>query len=199
VQAAIVKQREQIEASYAEAARKNERAAEPASLVVSWDDVSAPCSRRPPRDARARHEEQVRAHRHAAGDGVRRPRARLGRGAARRAAGRRDRDLRRALAGARRRVIEMLADYQVPAAPIDRGEDAHASSVLVAVGHLSKGLPPARRGAAALGRDRRLRRGARHARAPPLRARRRSSPTSAISRSAISSSTSTTASASSSA
>src|SRR6185503_17121440 len=38
------------------------------------------------------------------------------------------------------RVIEMLADYQVPAAPIDRGEDAHASSVLVAVGRLSKGF-----------------------------------------------------------
>ena len=34
----------------------------------------------------------------------------------------------------------MLADYQVPAAPIDRGEDAHAAAVLVAVGHLSKGF-----------------------------------------------------------
>src|SRR5687768_391425 len=34
----------------------------------------------------------------------------------------------------------MLADYQVPAAPIDRGEDAHASAILVAVGHLSKGF-----------------------------------------------------------
>src|SRR5687768_13722546 len=34
----------------------------------------------------------------------------------------------------------MLADYQVPAAPIDRGEDAHASAVLVSVGHLSKGF-----------------------------------------------------------
>src|SRR5262249_907379 len=37
-------------------------------------------------------------------------------------------------------VIEMLADYQVPAAPIDRGEDAHTAAVLVAVGHLSKGF-----------------------------------------------------------
>jgi transcription-repair coupling factor (superfamily II helicase) len=34
----------------------------------------------------------------------------------------------------------MLADYQVPAAPIDRGEDAHAAPILVAVGHLSKGF-----------------------------------------------------------
>jgi transcription-repair coupling factor (superfamily II helicase) len=34
----------------------------------------------------------------------------------------------------------MLSDYQVPAAPIERGEDAHANAVLVAVGHLSKGF-----------------------------------------------------------
>src|SRR5262249_58269167 len=38
------------------------------------------------------------------------------------------------------RVIEMLADYQVPAAAIDRGEDSHAGAVLVAVGRLSKGF-----------------------------------------------------------
>src|SRR5262249_58068773 len=43
-------------------------------------------------------------------------------------------------AGRAERVIELLADYQVPAAPIDRGEDAHAGAVLVAVGRLSKGL-----------------------------------------------------------
>ena len=34
----------------------------------------------------------------------------------------------------------MLADYQVPAAPIERGEDAHAAAVLIAVGRLSKGF-----------------------------------------------------------
>jgi transcription-repair coupling factor (superfamily II helicase) len=43
-------------------------------------------------------------------------------------------------AGRAERVTEILADYQVPAAPIDRGEDAHASAVLVAVGRLSKGF-----------------------------------------------------------
>src|SRR5262249_26466676 len=42
--------------------------------------------------------------------------------------------------GRAERVIEMLGDYQVPAAPIDRGEDAHAGAVLVAVGRLSKGF-----------------------------------------------------------
>jgi transcription-repair coupling factor (superfamily II helicase) len=43
-------------------------------------------------------------------------------------------------AGRAERVIELLGDYQVPAAPIERGEDAHAGAVLVAVGRLSKGF-----------------------------------------------------------
>jgi transcription-repair coupling factor (superfamily II helicase) len=38
------------------------------------------------------------------------------------------------------RVIELLTDYEVPASPIDRGEDSHATAVLVSVGHLSKGF-----------------------------------------------------------
>ncbi len=42
--------------------------------------------------------------------------------------------------GRAERVIEMLADYQIPASPIDRGEDSHARAVLVTVGHLSKGF-----------------------------------------------------------
>src|SRR5258708_11350588 len=40
VRAAFVRQREQIDASYAEAVRKNERAAGPRSLVVEWEDVA---------------------------------------------------------------------------------------------------------------------------------------------------------------
>ena len=42
--------------------------------------------------------------------------------------------------GRAERVVEMLSDYQVPAAAIDRGEDAPLNAVLVAVGHLSKGF-----------------------------------------------------------
>ena len=42
--------------------------------------------------------------------------------------------------GRAERVIEMLGDYDVPASPIDRGEDSHHSAVLVAVGRLSKGF-----------------------------------------------------------
>src|SRR6266851_4566403 len=41
VRAAIVRQREQIELSYAEAIRKNQRATEPAELVIGWDDLES--------------------------------------------------------------------------------------------------------------------------------------------------------------
>ncbi|HSC27260.1 MAG TPA: DEAD/DEAH box helicase, partial [Vicinamibacterales bacterium] len=43
-------------------------------------------------------------------------------------------------AGRAERTIELLADYEVFAAPIERAEDAHHASVLVAVGHLSRGF-----------------------------------------------------------
>ncbi len=42
--------------------------------------------------------------------------------------------------GRAERVVELLADYEMPAAPIERGEDAPTRAVLVAVGHLSKGF-----------------------------------------------------------
>ena len=100
--------------------------------------------------------------------------------------------------GRAERVIELLADYEVPAAPIDRGEDAHSAAVTSCGRPSVEGLPPAGRRAAALGRDRRLRRGRRTTSAA-ARPRARSCPTSAISRSAISSCTSITASACSSA
>jgi transcription-repair coupling factor (superfamily II helicase) len=42
--------------------------------------------------------------------------------------------------GRAERVLEMLGDYDVPASPIDRGEDSHHAAVLIAVGRLSKGF-----------------------------------------------------------
>ena len=39
-------------------------------------------------------------------------------------------------AGRAERTIELLADYEIFAVPIERAEDAHAASVLVGVGHL---------------------------------------------------------------
>jgi transcription-repair coupling factor (superfamily II helicase) len=42
--------------------------------------------------------------------------------------------------GRAERTIELLADYEIFAVPIERGEEAHAASVLVGVGHLSRGF-----------------------------------------------------------
>ena len=42
--------------------------------------------------------------------------------------------------GRAERTIELLAEYEIFAVPIERAEDAHAASVLVAVGHLSRGF-----------------------------------------------------------
>src|SRR4029079_7632738 len=140
-QAAIVKQREHIEASYAEAARKNGRAADPASLVVSWDDVSSAVQEATALETLALGtEEQVR---HIATQPAMEFAGRVPDWVAERRAARQAGETVIFVAhsqGRADRVIEMLADYQVPAAPIDRGEDAHASSILVAVGRLSKGF-----------------------------------------------------------
>jgi transcription-repair coupling factor (superfamily II helicase) len=43
-------------------------------------------------------------------------------------------------AGRAERTIELLADYDVFAVPIERAEDAHRTSVLVGTGHLSRGF-----------------------------------------------------------
>jgi transcription-repair coupling factor (superfamily II helicase) len=141
VRAAFVKQREQIDASYAEALRKNERAAGPRSLVVGWEDVAATLAAATPLETLALGTED--AVRHIASQPAMGFSGRVPDWVA---------DLRTARQagetvvfvahsqGRAERVVEMLADYQVPAAPIDRGEDAHAGAVLVAVGHLSKGF-----------------------------------------------------------
>ena len=42
--------------------------------------------------------------------------------------------------GRAERTIELLADYEIFAVPIERAEDAHTASVLVGVGHLSRGF-----------------------------------------------------------
>ena len=42
--------------------------------------------------------------------------------------------------GRAERTVEILQEYDVVAVPVDRAEDAHAASVLVAVGSLSRGF-----------------------------------------------------------
>jgi transcription-repair coupling factor (superfamily II helicase) len=141
IKASITKLREQLEHSYAEKVRKNEQAPEPASLVVSWDEVAPVLEEATSLETLALGtEDQVR---HVATQPAMEFSGRVPDWVA---------ELRSARqagetvvfvansAGRAERVIEMLADYQVPAAPIERGEDAHAAAVLVAVGHLSKGF-----------------------------------------------------------
>jgi len=141
VQTAIVKQREHIEASYAEAARKNGRATDPASLVLAWDDVSAALAAATALETLALGtEDQVR---HIATQPAMEFAGRVPDWVAELRTARQAGETVVFVAhsqGRADRVIEMLADYQVPAAPIDRGEDAHAAAVLVAVGRLSKGF-----------------------------------------------------------
>jgi transcription-repair coupling factor (superfamily II helicase) len=140
VHAAIEKLRNQIEESYGEASRKNERAAAPSTLVVDGDALAPALSQATALQtlgldaAGAVHIASQPAMEFAGRvpDWVAELRQARERG-----------DTVVFIAhsqGRAERVIEMLADYDVPAAPIERGEDAHAGSVLVAVGHLSKGF-----------------------------------------------------------
>ena len=141
VKAAILKLREQIEHSYGEKVRKNERAPEPGSLVIAWEDLAPLFEQATALETLALGtEDEVR---HVATQPAMEFAGRVpdwvGQLREARTAGETAVFVAHS-AGRAERVIELLADYQVPAAPIDRGEDAHASAVLVAVGHLSKGF-----------------------------------------------------------
>jgi transcription-repair coupling factor (superfamily II helicase) len=146
VKAAIVKLREQIQHSYDEKIRKNEKAAEPAALVIGWDDVAALLGGGTGLETLALGIEDPGTEnnvRHIATQPAMEFAGRVpdwvGQLREARTAGETVIFVANS-AGRADRVVELLADYQVPAAPIDRGEDAHASAVLVAVGHLSKGF-----------------------------------------------------------
>ncbi len=141
VKATFVKQREQIDASYAEAVRKQNRAPEPTSIVIEWDAVAPVLEHATGIETLALGtEDQVR---HLATQPAMEFAGRVADWVAQLRSARQAGETIVFVAhsqGRAERVIEMLADYQVPAAPVDRGEDAHANAVLVAVGHLSKGF-----------------------------------------------------------
>ena len=141
VKAAVVKLREQIDASYAEAVRKTQRAPEPASLVVGWEDLALLMDGATALETLALGTED--SVRHVATQPAMEFSGRVPDWVAELRTARTAGETVVFIAnsqGRAERVIEMLADYQVPAAPIDRGEDAHAGAVLVAVGRLSKGF-----------------------------------------------------------
>jgi transcription-repair coupling factor (superfamily II helicase) len=141
VKSAIVRQREHIDASHGEAVRKNERAPAPETLVVAWDDLAAFLEHGTALQTLALGtEEEVR---HIACQPAMEFAGRIPDwvGELRQSRARGETVVFVAHShGRAERVIELLADYEVPAAPIERGEDAHSAAVLVAVGHLSKGF-----------------------------------------------------------
>jgi len=141
VKAAVVKLRDQIDASYAEAIRKNQKAAEPAALVVGWDELASLVDGATGLETLALGtEDNVR---HIATQPAMEFAGRVPDWVAELRTARQSGETVIFVAnshGRAARVIEMLADYEVPAAPIDRGEDSHAGAVLVAVGRLSKGF-----------------------------------------------------------
>jgi len=141
VKAAVVKLRDQIDASYAEAIRKNQKAAEPAALVVGWDELASLVDGATGLETLALGtEDNVR---HIATQPAMEFAGRVPDWVAELRTARQSGETVIFVAnshGRADRVIEMLADYEVPAAPIDRGEDSHAGAVLVAVGRLSKGF-----------------------------------------------------------
>src|SRR5215467_8579775 len=141
VKAAVVKLRDQIDASYAEAIRKNQKAVEPASLVLGWDELAPLMDGATGLETLALGTED--AVRHIATQPAMEFAGRVPDWVAELRNARQSGETVIFVAnsqGRADRVIEMLADYQVPAAPIDRGEDSHAGAVLVAVGRLSKGF-----------------------------------------------------------
>ncbi len=133
---------EQLDASYQEAIRKSQRALTPSALMVDWETIAAWLSRSTALETLALNEQESGAMHIAcqpsvelAGrvqdwvDEIRRGRERG--------------DTLVFIAhspGRAERTIELLADYDIFAVPIERGEDAHAASLLVGVGHLSRGF-----------------------------------------------------------
>jgi transcription-repair coupling factor (superfamily II helicase) len=141
VKAAIVKLREQLEASYSEAVRKSQPAMEPAMLVIGWEDVAPVLATATSLETLTLGTED--SVRHISSQPAMEFSGRIpdwvGELRTARQAGETVVFVAHSQ-GRAERVVEMLADYQVPAAPIDRGEDAPANALLVAVGHLSKGF-----------------------------------------------------------
>jgi transcription-repair coupling factor (superfamily II helicase) len=133
---------QQVQASYDEAIRKGQVVPPPAQLMLDWDEVAARLDGSTALESLALDESEPGS-------------IHIGCQPAVEFAGRVAEwvdEIRRARArgdtlvlvahspGRAERTIELLADYDVFAVPIERAEDAHAASVLVCVGHLSRGF-----------------------------------------------------------
>jgi transcription-repair coupling factor (superfamily II helicase) len=134
------KLREQVQASYEEAVAKGQRVPPPSELLVDWDTIALWLEGASALETLALGDEEgihiaCQPVIEFAGrvpdwvDEIRRARERG--------------DTLIFIAhspGRAERTIELLADYDVFAVPIDRADDSHAASVLVGVGHLTRGF-----------------------------------------------------------
>jgi transcription-repair coupling factor (superfamily II helicase) len=131
---------EQVEASYQEATAKGLRALPPAQLMVDWDAIAAWLRGSTALETLALGEEESV---HIACQPAIEYSGRVPEWVEEIRRGRERGDTLVFIAhspGRAERTIELLADYEIFAVPIERAEDGHAASVLVGVGHLSRGF-----------------------------------------------------------
>jgi transcription-repair coupling factor (superfamily II helicase) len=143
VRAQGLKVAEQIHASYGEALEKGTKVPQPGDLILAWDDVAAWLAGATALETLAVADVEGPAGRHVACQPAIEFSGRVPEWVAEIRRGRDRGDTLVFVAhsqGRAERTIELLADYEIFAVPIERAEDAHTASVLVAVGHLSRGF-----------------------------------------------------------
>jgi transcription-repair coupling factor (superfamily II helicase) len=132
---------EQITASYDEAIRKGQRAPAPTEIVVDWDTIESRLEGAASLETLAL-EDQAGAL-HVACQPTLEYSGRVQDWVEEIRRGRERGDTQVFIAhspGRAERTIELLADYDIFAVPMERAEDAHAAALLVGVGHLSRGF-----------------------------------------------------------
>jgi transcription-repair coupling factor (superfamily II helicase) len=132
----------QIQASYDEAIAKDQRVQPPAELIAPWSDFADRLDSATALETLAVDGDVAGVH-HVACQPALEFAGRIAEwvGEIRRGRERGDTIVFVAhSAGRAERTVEVLGDYDVFAAPIEGAEDAHATAVLVGVGHLSRGF-----------------------------------------------------------
>ena len=138
VRANGIKLTEQVRASYEEALEKGTRVLQPSQLVIEWDDAERWLA-----GATRLSSLEIGETTHIACQPALEFSGRMAEWVAeiRRARERGDTIVFVAHSpGRAERTIELLADYEVFAVPIERAADAHAAAVLVGTGYLSRGF-----------------------------------------------------------
>jgi transcription-repair coupling factor (superfamily II helicase) len=141
VRAAGTKLSEQLQVSYGEALEKGRRAATPEELAIDWEHAAARLQGATALEMLAVGDDgEVR---HIACQPAVEFNGRVPEWVAEISRGRERGDTMVFVAhspGRAERTIELLADYEIFAVPMERAEDAHTASVLVGTGRLSRGF-----------------------------------------------------------